>query len=130
MARDLHDELGQSLAGLALRAEVLEKLIRSDTNKAVQQVEEITQLIASSTDNMYDLILNLRPSAIDDLGLVPAFRSYVKKLFENTGTEINIVVHDLEERLPPDIEIALFRIYCDLLNIHHFVHASKNLSLL
>ena len=116
LARELHDGLGQSLAGLALRAETMERLITSDQSKAFTQLDQIKTLIEESTDNMYDLILDLRPSSLDDLGLVPTFRSHSERVLNNSGIDIEFSVHNLNDRLPPEIEISLFRIFQEALN--------------
>jgi len=102
LARELHDGLGQSLAGLA--------------SKAFAQLDQIKTLVGESTDNMYDLILDLRPSSLDDLGLVPTFRSHSERVLNNSGIEIEFSVHNLSDRLPSEIEISLFRIFQEALN--------------
>lgn len=126
LARELHDGLGQSLAGLALRAETIERLIVTDQNKAFTQLDQIKTLIEESTNNMYDLILDLRPSSLDDLGLVPTFRSHSERVLSNSGIEIEFSADNLNDRLPPEIEITLFRIFQEaLINIVRHANATK-----
>jgi signal transduction histidine kinase len=59
---------------------------------------------------MYDLILGLRPSVLDDLGLVAALRSHCQYVLETTDISFEIETEGLNERLPPLTETALFRI--------------------
>jgi signal transduction histidine kinase len=126
VARELHDELGQSLAGLALQAEVLERFINSDKSRAFEQLNQIKDLIKETTDQMYDLILALRPSSLDHLGLVPALHSYADKVLDNLGIEFVIDAKTLSKRLPPEIETVVFRIIQEALsNVIRHANATK-----
>jgi signal transduction histidine kinase len=116
LARELHDELGQALTGLALHAELMERFIRSDSGSAITQLDQIRTLINETTDQMYDLILDLRPSALDDLGLTVALRVYAERLLSGTGITFELDDKGLTERLPPTIETALYRIFQETLN--------------
>jgi signal transduction histidine kinase len=110
VAREIHDELGQSLSGLALHSEALEQFIRSDTERAVQQVLRTREMIDKTTQQMYELILALRPSVLDDLGLVAAVRMLAEKMLSGTGIQLSIDSSGMKGRLPPAIETALYRI--------------------
>jgi signal transduction histidine kinase len=109
VARELHDELGQALGGLALRAEVLERYLATDQEGALEQLGEIRELLMETSDRMYDLILALRPSALDDLGLVPALRTHAERALKDSNTQFEIDVRELRRRLPVAVETALFR---------------------
>jgi signal transduction histidine kinase len=116
VARELHDELGQSLSGLALGTEAMERLISSDPERAKAHLEQLRSLVAATTDQMYDLILALRPSALDDLGLVVALRSYADRMLSPHGIAFEITVDGLTDRLPPTTETALYRIFQEALS--------------
>ena len=111
LARELHDELGQSLGGLALSTEALDRLISTDPERARLHLEQIRALIGATTDQMYDLILDLRPSALDDLGLVVALRSYADRVLNSRNVALELNADKLTERLPPTIETTLYRIF-------------------
>jgi signal transduction histidine kinase len=116
VARELHDELGQSLSGLSLHSEVLEKFIRSDPKRALEQSSLNRELIRKTTQQMYELILALRPSALDDLGLTAALRSYAERLFDKSGIAFKLDSSGLAKRLPAPIETALYRIFQEALS--------------
>ncbi len=115
VARELHDELGQALTGLALRAELMERLLDSNPGSALETLDQIRTLINETTERMYDLILDLRPSALDDLGLAVALRVYAERLLTGTGIAFELDVVGLNNRLPPTIETALYRIFQETL---------------
>lgn len=116
VARELHDDLGQSLGGLSFQVEALQRLIEVDPARARSQVAPIRALIADTTDRMYELILALRPSALDDLGLESALSAYAQKLLPERGITYRLNTEGLQQRLPPTLEITLYRLFQEALN--------------
>jgi two-component system sensor histidine kinase UhpB len=116
VARELHDVLGQSLTGLSLRAEALERLIASDPDCVSEQLNQIRELSSRTTDRMYDLILDLRPSALDDLGLAAALRAHAARLLNGTEIVFELDASGMKGRLPPVIETALYRTFQEALS--------------
>ena len=116
VARELHDDLGQALGALALGAEAMEQLIVSNPEVAIQQLKMTRELITETTDRMYELILALRPSALDDLGLVAALQSNADRFLNGSGIAFKINTNSLTDRLTPEMETTLYRIYQEALN--------------
>lgn len=116
LAREIHDDLGQSMAGLAFQAEVLQRFLPPGEKQASTQLNQIQDLIQTTSDSMYDLILALRPSGLDDLGLVIALRTHAERVFDGTGIEFEINAETFEGRLPSEIEIAIYRLFQEALN--------------
>lgn len=115
VARELHDELGQSLAGLSFQSEAMEGLIKTDPDRALEQLSQTRSLIDETTDKMYDLILALRPSTLDDLGLIAALQAHAERLLPANEITFQIDSTGLKERLPPAIETNLYRIFQEAL---------------
>jgi two-component system sensor histidine kinase UhpB len=118
VARELHDEAGQALTAVIIG---LERGLASmpDTYAANlpiqprQLISNLRDLAAQTLDEVRKLALELRPSVLDDLGLVAALRQYVRAIEERSGLETHLTVVGLDEgseRLPPAVETALFRI--------------------
>ncbi len=116
VARELHDDLGQGLAALALQTEAIEQLIDSDTEAAINQLNLTRDLITDTTDRMYELILALRPSTLDDLGLIAALQSHAERFLNGSGIIFELNAAGLTNRLEPEMETALYRIYQEALN--------------
>ena len=116
VARELHDDLGQALGALALQTEAIEQLIDSDTEGAINQLNLTRDLITDTTDRMYELILALRPSTLDDLGLVAALQSHAERFLNGSGIAFELNADGLTSRLEPEMETALYRIYQEALN--------------
>jgi PAS domain S-box-containing protein len=116
IARDLHDQLGQQLTALRLNLEILKGRLVEDA-KAFEQVEQ-TQTIARRIESDIDFLASeLRPFALDDLGLPAAINDYVLRW--STHTRITAEFHSsgLDNlRLTPEIETNLYRIAQEALN--------------
>ncbi len=121
VAQELHDELGQALSGLALRVGLLERYMQQNPQAANAQLNDIRSLIEDTSDAMYDLILDLRPSTLDDLGLASALRDYADRVLKGSDITFDLEAEGLEERLPPTIETSLYRVFQELMSniVHH-----------
>jgi len=110
IARELHDETGQALNAMLFGLKAAESALASDPERAR---EVIARLKAAASDNVRELqsiIYDLRPSVLDDLGLIPALRWFVDSRLRGAGLAVQWVVRGSERRLRPEVETALFRI--------------------
>jgi signal transduction histidine kinase len=115
VARELHDELGQALSGLAFQTEAIGKLIPTDTSGAILQLDQTRRLINATTEQMYNLIMDLRPSILDDLGLPAALHTHARRLLSGCGIDFQLETDGLIGRLPPELETVLYRIFQEAL---------------
>lgn len=116
VARELHDELGQALSGMGLHLGVMERILQSDPDAAMEYLKTTRDLVSETSDRMYDLILALRPSILDDLGLVAAVNAQAERLFSDGKTEFKLSVSNLDARLPADVETVLYRVFQEALS--------------
>jgi signal transduction histidine kinase len=116
VAREIHDELGQVLAALALRIEATKKLITSKPEKAGTLLEQTQGLVNDASERMYSLIMALRPSVLDDLGLEAALRSHAEILLRDTDITFELNATQLKRRLSPELEIGLYRVFQEALS--------------
>jgi PAS domain S-box-containing protein len=108
VARELHDEIGQALTAIKLNLQAVEQ--SADTSPHAPHLNESVGIIDRALQQVRDLSFDLRPSLLDDLGLVAALRWYVDREARR-GDLIPEFVADLSEtRLPPELETACFRI--------------------
>jgi len=115
IARDLHDGVGPALASMNLRLRTLGKLLNRDPSLAVAQIEELADLAQANVRDIRRLIYDLRPAALDELGLVPALRDYLDRCQREHGLIIEFSADD-GNRLPAPVETALFRIVQEAVN--------------
>ncbi len=115
IARELHDGVGPALASLNLRLRTARKLLERDHHPAAEEIEELAELAQANIQDIRRLIHDLRPAALDELGLVPALREYLARCQQERGLAIEFTA-DEGERLPAPVETALFRIAQEALN--------------
>lgn len=108
IARELHDETSQVLTSLLISLAVLEESLT--TPEARERIADTRQLAHQTLRAIRSLSIDLRPSALDDLGLLPALRWYVKEYQKKCSIEVDFVASGFKERLPAEMETALYRI--------------------
>lgn len=109
ISRELHDETGQALTTLLVQLKMLER--SPDLEAIHQQTAGLRELTAQTLEEVRRLALDLRPSALDDLGLVPALEWYIAEFARNAKIQVYFETHDLDDiRLPHEMEIVLYRI--------------------
>jgi PAS domain S-box-containing protein len=124
IARDLHDEIGQSLTAIKLNVERAQRTSDHDTrNKIMKDCLQITDGVLNQVRN---LSLDLHPSILDDLGLTYALKWYAGRQAERAGLPIEVTADPSLPRLSPDIEVACFRIAQEALtNVVRHAHAGR-----
>ncbi|MFV9504671.1 MAG: chemotaxis protein CheB [Oscillochloridaceae bacterium umkhey_bin13] len=126
LARELHDQLAQDLTGLILGLKVLHDRVPVGD----QSVERIAQLQAVAVDigrEVRDMVVRLRPSVLDDLGLVLALSNYVEQWSARANVGVDLHTRGLdEERLPLAVETTIYRLVQEALtNVLKHAHASE-----
>jgi len=129
IARDLHDHTGQSLSSLLLRLKGIESA--TTLEEAQRQTDELRALVAETLNDVRALAFQTHPSILDDLGLAAALRKDARSLSEKFGVNVDCHVAAIEsERLPFEVEVALYRIVREALsNVVRHAKA-KNVSIL
>ena len=107
IARELHDETSQALAALAMDIDMLSQTPPASLQPRLQAMKG---LVVKTLDGVHQMIFALRPSILDDLGLFPALRWYAESRLEPLGVKVQLIAAGRERRLPPSMEIALFRV--------------------
>ncbi len=116
VARDIHDGPAQAIANIVFRAEVCERLIETDAERAKTELKALREHIRSTLAEIRKIIFDLRPMALDDLGLVPTVRGILDVFREQYGLFTEVAVIGKERRMEPHIEIGMFRIVQEALN--------------
>ncbi len=109
--RDLHDGLGPQLAGIALQLGTARKLVARDAAASDALLVRLGGELHAAVDDVRRLVYDLRPPALDDLGLVPAIRQRIAALESgDSGLQITVAVSDDLGELPAAVEVAAYRI--------------------
>ncbi|HWI50571.1 MAG TPA: sensor histidine kinase [Symbiobacteriaceae bacterium] len=110
IARELHDETSQSLTTIMVNLDVIEKQLTDPGDEVAGRVRLTKEIAQRTLDETRRLMFDLRPSALDDLGLVPALRWFVNQRVVPRGLQVEFHAAGMEGRLPEELETALFRI--------------------
>ncbi len=116
VARELHDETGQMLTALAAGLGGVQETITQNVPLAQSQIGELKTMTMHAIDNLRQFVSDLRPSLLDDMGLVPALRWLATEYKERGRFEVEIQVVGTKRRLSSQIETVLFRIAQEALN--------------
>ncbi len=107
IARELHDEIGQSLTALKINLQIA---ARSASGMLPALLDDSIRLVEQTLDQVRNLSLNLHPSMLDEFGLVPALRWYLERIKTQTGLQVSQSFSLEERRFQTEIEVAGFRI--------------------
>lgn len=111
MAREIHDGPAQSLANLVLRTEIAERmLVKQEFQLVQEELMELKSQVRSGLEEIRKIIFNLRPMALDDLGLVPTLRKFVQDFEEKTKIRAVFETSGRELRMPSAMEAAVYRL--------------------
>jgi signal transduction histidine kinase len=109
MRRDLHDGLGPALASMTLQAEAARELLDREPDQAGRLLADLTAQLQASTADIRRLVYDLRPPALDDLGLVGALRTHLARVESATLRTVLEAPGELPA-LPAAVEVAAYRI--------------------
>jgi signal transduction histidine kinase len=116
ISRELHDEVGQSLSALLMEAGNAAARVSPDSTEVRRHVESIKRLAEASVQVIRNMSLLLRPSMLDDLGLVPALEWQAREVSKRTGLRVQITADENGSELPDDHKTCIYRVVQEALH--------------
>ncbi len=116
LSRELHDEVGQSLSAVLVELGNLEAALPATDSVLRERLHGVKELAEASVGEVRNMALLLRPSMLDDLGLVPALRWQAREVARRTGMKVKVAAEDVGEDLPDDYRTCIYRIVQEALN--------------
>ncbi|UJF25985.1 sensor histidine kinase [Planococcus sp. 107-1] len=112
LSREIHDGPAQMMANVLLRSDLIDRTFREKGPElAFQEITSLKEMVRDALTEVRRIIYDLRPMALDDLGLVPTLKKYIDTTEEyNKGTRMNFQSTGKEVRLPSNYETAIFRL--------------------
>ncbi len=110
ISRELHDEISQSLSAMALDLEAAQLAEVALQARALERLGDLRGRLLAVLAEVNRIILDLRPSLLEDMGLVPALRWYASQRLEPAGIQVHVRTSRMNGRLPPHVETTLYRI--------------------
>jgi signal transduction histidine kinase len=129
IARELHDDTAQGLVALSRQLDALLGATEEDPERAKQRVLELRQITAQISQDVRRFSQDLRPSTLDDLGLLPTLEAVITRMSTDDHIDADLEIIGKKRRLSPEVELVLFRIAQEALtNVRKHSGASKVLT--
>ena len=125
ISRELHDEIAQTLTGINVQLATLKTEATTNVKGLQKKIARTQRMVEKSVDIVHRFARELRPTVLDDLGLIPALHSFVKSLAKRTGIHIHLTVFAAVEKLAGDKRTVLYRVAQEALtNVARHAQAS------
>jgi signal transduction histidine kinase len=130
IARELHDEYGQTLTGLTMSIESVEASLPPEQSRLKEKLAATKSSIGHALDDMRRLILDLRPPSLDELGLATAIKTYAQRNLGDADINVTVDTRSINGRFPQTLEVTLFRIVQEAVHNVAKHAAATNVSIL
>ncbi|GAF64957.1 hypothetical protein BTS2_1854 [Bacillus sp. TS-2] len=111
LSREIHDGPAQMMANVMLRSELIERIYKEEgMDEALKEIRSLKEMVRSSLAEVRRIIYDLRPMALDDLGLMPTLTKYLKSFEEHHQVIVSFKAIGKEQKLPKEFEVAMFRL--------------------
>jgi signal transduction histidine kinase len=116
ISRELHDEVGQTLGAVLVDAANLANRIPADDTVSHRYLDNIRALADTSVNSIRNIALLLRPSMLDDLGLVPALEWQAREVSRRSGVKVKVAAENVSDSLPDAVRTCVYRVVQEALN--------------
>jgi len=116
VAKDLHDGIGQQIGAVSLHFQALSNKVISISDDLQNDIDKIKKIISDTGTDVRNISHRMMPRALTELGLIDALDDMLDISFSNSNITCNFEHHNMDERLPQNIEIGLYRIAQELIN--------------
>lgn len=111
ISRELHDVMGQALTAISINLAEVRRALPPELLTGVQErLQESETLTAQTLNEVRELSLELRPSMLDELGLLPTLRWYLHRSGQRLGIQVSLEVEGISRRMTPEVETILYRV--------------------
>lgn len=126
IAGEIHDSVAQSLVTMLTKVQTCEAYCKTYPNKVPGELEELRKVVSDAVKETRQILFNLRPSTLDDLGLIPTLENYFKKFEGETNISTEFVLKDFTIKLSPHVETIVYRMVQEALaNVKKHAQARK-----
>ncbi len=126
IGREIHDDLGQQLTAIKMDIAWIDKKIPEDEVVFKEKLKSVIMLLDESNQAVRRILSELRPSILDDYGLLDALKWHGKSFTDNTGIPVQIITSNEDFKLPEPISTCIYRIFQEsLTNVTRYAKAKK-----
>jgi PAS domain S-box-containing protein len=111
LARELHDQVGQSLTAMGINLDIMRTLLPTDIpEEFIARLDDMRRLVTRTTKRVRQVMVDLRPEMLDDYGILAALHWSAERFSQRTGISVKVEGEEAASRLPPQIENVLYRV--------------------
>ena len=116
IARDIHDGPAQHMANVVMKVDICKKIIQRDVEEGFRELEDLKESVKVALKEVRNIIFDLRPMSLDDLGLNQTIAQTVKIISEETGLNIELKLKPMKNEIESIIQVAVYRIIQEVFN--------------
>ena len=118
LSREIHDGPAQMMANVLMRSNLIDRIFRErGADAALKEISDLKVSVRNALSEVRRIIYDLRPMALDDLGIGPTLKKYLSTIMEyNPGIDIQFMSYNNERRISSDYEVAIFRLVQESVN--------------
>lgn len=116
IARDIHDGPAQHMANVVMKVDICKMLIQRDLEEGLKELSDLKESVKVALKEVRAIIFDLRPMALDDLGLSQTIQQTVTAISEESDIEINLKLKPIKAEIEPIIQVAVYRIIQEIFN--------------
>ncbi|SHJ81147.1 sensor histidine kinase [Paramaledivibacter caminithermalis] len=116
VSKEIHDGPAQTMVNVVLKAELCDRLLDIDKEKAKKELQLLKGIVRDSLKDIRKIIYDLMPMSLDDLGLIPTIQRLVLNFKNDTKTDVDFIVNEKNEIKESIIQLTIFRIIQEALN--------------
>ena len=117
LSRELHDEVGQSLSAILVGLSNLSAAVRTNARAQMEnEVKTLRQIVEATVRMVRNITLLLRPSMLDDLGLIPALEWQAREVSRQTGLRVDVAAGGVSDELPEEFKTCIYRVVQEALH--------------
>ena len=116
ISRKLHDTVLQTLVGISVHLTSLSPKPADNPTSLRRKIAQTQLLVEKSLAMVHRFAVELRPTVLDDLGLIPALHTFLKDFMKRTGVRASLTAYSAVNQLPPDQRVVLYRVALEALN--------------
>ena len=116
IARDIHDGPAQHMANVAMNVDICKMIIKDNLDKGLEELEELKESVKSALKEVRNIIFDLRPMSLDDLGLNQTIQETIKTICQETSINIEAKLKPIQCEIENIIQVAVYRIIQEVFN--------------
>lgn len=116
IARDIHDGPAQHIANVVMKTDICKMIIQRNIEEGLRELEDLKESVKVALKEVRDIIYDLRPMSLDDLGLNQTISEMVSKIKQESGLEVELKLKTIKTEIEPIIQVAIYRIIQEVFN--------------